>query len=143
MRTNTNPPVQVIIHSLSETLIAEQVAFRDSITQINSILKHAVELLTDSIAEAHRAQHNNYSVELFNVISNSTKLIQAEDIISQITAHLNSRSLEIDKTLKEISELSGSDHSLQMTLLQINTLKSHKGNPIKQQNLNDGDSELF
>lgn len=143
MEPKSNPPVQNIIQSLSETLIAEQVAFRNSINQINSILKHAVELSNESIVLAHNGLDGNNSIELVNVISKATKFIQAEDIISQITDHLNARSLEIDKILLEIIKLSEKDRSLHDILLQINALKLCKVNPIKQQNLDDGESELF
>jgi hypothetical protein len=143
MERRAEPPVKTIIHSLTATLITEHAAFRGSMDQINSILKHAVELLNESIVEAHNAHSHTKSIELFNVISKSTKLIQAEDIISQITAHLNERSLEIDKELSEINRLCENDPSLQSVLLQIESLKNHKVNPIKQHNLHDGESELF
>lgn len=143
MDPKIEPPVQTIIDSLTETLLIEHAAFRVSMNQINSILKHAVELLNESIVDIHNAQSHSNSIELFNVISKSTKLIQAEDIISQITAHLHARSLEIDKELTEIKNLCENDPSLQSVILQIESLKIHKANPIKQHNLHDGESELF
>lgn len=143
MEPNVNPPIEKVIRSLSETLITENIEIRGSLSQINSILKHAVELLNESIVEAHDAQYASNSVSLFNVISKSTKLIQAEDIISQITARLRTRSLEIDNALMELNKLSENDPSLQTVLIQIKLIKNHSANPITQHNLNDGESEIF
>lgn len=143
MEPNIKPPIKTVIHSLAEALITENMEIRGSLNQINSILKHAVELLNESIVDAHEAQYKSNSVSLFNVISKSTKLIQAEDIISQITARLHARSLEIDHTLLGLNKLSEDDPSLQAVILEIRSLKNHKANPITQRNLNDGESEIF
>lgn len=142
MEPKTTPPLQPIISSITEIMVAEHQALRGSLNQINSILSHAVDLLNESIIEAHKTQQNN-TVELFKIISKSTRIIQAEDIISQITSRLNTRSQELDDALNEINRLCSEGASLQAVLAQLEALKTHSASPIEQHNLNAGESELF
>lgn len=125
--------------SLIQLLLDENITIRCSENQIQSILKHAIQI-SDANVENKLGELNNSAI----------RIIQAEDIIKQITDRIIQRTKAIDEILLELQKISSQEqNSLTMNSFDILKDRIHEFknntscNSIKQYSLDEGSFEQF
>ncbi len=141
-----------LLNHMSEMLIEENMALRDSIQRIDSLLKHTISLLDESLFSEGFGKvdaNNKFNTEqsYHKALSNTTRVLQVEDIVSQIIYLEVNRTIEIDETLRNIKKLTLNEEFVNQELLEtidrIKLLKTTRKHPTDQVSLDAGDIELF
>lgn len=169
MQSDSVAQMQTLCKAYSELLIMENISTRDSMQQINSLLAHAVELLSETIeVNSQKRQKisqdaklsanvinsidgaNETLTQLINVLNNTTRLVQVEDLVSQITNNVINRTFKIDEATAMVLNVDLSNDVMEnkelfdKALTQVQLLKSRAlHHPIKQQSLDVGEIDLF
>ncbi|MCS5712005.1 hypothetical protein [Candidatus Berkiella aquae] len=169
MQSDSVAQMQTLCKAYSELLIMENISTRDSMQQINSLLTHAVELLSETIEVNSQKRQmitqdaklsanvinsidgaNETLTQLINVLNNTTRLVQVEDLVSQITNGVINRTFKVDEAIAMVSNVDLSNEAINnqeffnKALSQIQLLKSRAMHqPIKQHTLDVGEIDLF
>ncbi|HRE31263.1 MAG TPA: hypothetical protein PLD88_04750 [Candidatus Berkiella sp.] len=169
MHSDSVAEMQTLFKAYSDLLVMENIAIRDSMQQINALLIHAVELLSETIEVNYQKRKmirqdslsgvnienpidgaNETLDQLINVLNHTARLVQVEDLVSQITNSVINRTFKVDEVIRMISNMDLSNDTVKnheifnKTLNKIQVLKSHAmHHPIKQHTLDVGEIDLF
>lgn len=165
--------LKLLLVAFSQLVTDNNIAIRESMARVDSLLKHAVAILNESFFSANHSIANKELIaaptgdsisseisgesllgtlqkalvlarQLNVTLSKTTQSLQVEDIVSQIVVQVNNNTIKLDSIIKSIHQVVNLHDGNQQLVEEINCVRMNlANNSVRQSSLNEGGVELF